>query len=361
MLSTGDEFDYSYDEVGDVVLNGLLGFVYGDDRRMVGNGSRHSFAAAYDGRGFLSEMVSSQELPQGQRNSTHPTYNSAGLLLHRNSGHPPLFLGLGGTSNDLYVFYFAGRPVATLENATARTSTSTLRFLSTDHLGTPVLMTDAGGSQVWQGGFEPFGADYSSSSTPLRLPGQWTDPNWSDDTAGLYYNVNRWYDGGTGRYTQADPLGVEDEIQPYLYVGSKPMQYIDPLGLSKIRNHSCVTIYVKDEHSSSLIKVRPNHYANGDGFYNSSNNSCLGFGGRGNSKGNPAPEVYKVNDWTDVTITGGCNGGCLDFHTSGPVSWTSNTLDWRTGWQGKGFLAKHPDWPKPPTPPSPCCSLANWK
>ena len=348
---------YGYDAAGDVT-SGSMDAVYGEDRRMSGDGSRTGFIATYDGRGFLSQLLLHMR-PQNQRDSTSPTYSSDGRLLHRNTTIAAPF-GVGGSTSDLYVFYFDGRPVATLENLTATSTTSTLSYLTTDHLGTPILMTNTGGSQVWQGGFEPFGADYSSAPTILRLPGQWYDPAWSADL-GVYYNVNRWYDGGTGSYTQPDPLGVEDESQPYLYVGSKPVQYIDPLGLSKIRNHSCVTIYVKDEHSSSIIKVRPNHYANGDGFYNSSNNSCLGFCGRGNSKGNPAPEVYKVNDWTDVTITGGCNGGCLDFHTSGPVSWTSNTLDWRTGWQGKGFLAKHPDWPKPPTPPSPCCSLANWK
>jgi RHS repeat-associated protein len=229
-VSGGDVSGYSYDEVGDVVSSGLLGFVYGDDRKMVGNDSRHSFAATYDGRGFLSEMISSQELPQGQRNSTHPTYSSGGLLLHRNSGHPPLFLGLGGINNDLYVFYFAGRPVATLENATAGTSTSTLQFLITDHLGTPVLTTDTSGAQVWQGGFEPFGADYNSASTPLRLPGQWTDSNWSDDTAGLYYNVNRWYDGTTGRYTQPDPVFLAG-YSPYPYALSDPINIQDRVGL----------------------------------------------------------------------------------------------------------------------------------
>ncbi len=172
--------------------------------------SRFGFTTAYDGRGFLSEWRS-HELPQGQRHSTNPTYSSAGLLLHRNTVHAAPF-GVGGSNSDLYVFYFAGRPVATLENlTTTSTSTSTLRFLTTDHLGTPILMTSTSGSQVWQGGFEPFGADYSSAPTLLRLPGQWYDPLWSTDL-GVYYNVNRWYDAGTGIYTQ--PGSARSRSQP---------------------------------------------------------------------------------------------------------------------------------------------------
>jgi RHS repeat-associated protein len=124
-----------------------------------------------------------------------------------------------------------------LENLTTTSSTSTLRFLTTDHLGTPILMTDTGGSQVWQGGFEPFGADYSSSPTILRLPGQWYDPIWSVDL-GVNYNVNRWYDGGTGRYTQRDPRWNPrrvGELNLFSYVASNPMSSIDPLGLALMR------------------------------------------------------------------------------------------------------------------------------
>lgn len=238
--------DYGYDEAGDVTL-GIVTATYGDDRRMSGNGSRFGFTAAYDGRGFLSEWRS-HELPQGQRHSTNPTYNSAGLLLHRNAVHAAPF-GVGGSTSDLYIFYFAGRPVATLENLTTTTSTSTLRFLTTDHLGTPILMTSTSGSQVWQGGFEPFGADYSSSPTILRLPGQWFEPLWSPDLDGLYYNVNRWYESGTGRYTQPDPLGGvaldprdltlpsqgRERFSFFTYVQGDPVDFADPLGLFKTK------------------------------------------------------------------------------------------------------------------------------
>jgi RHS repeat-associated protein len=265
-ISGGDGVAYDYDEAGDVVLSGVSAFTYGDDHRMSGNGSRLGFTAAYDGRGFLSEMRS-HELPQGQRHSTDPTYSSAGLLLHRNAVHAAPF-GVGGSNSDLYIFYFAGRPVATLDNLTTTTSTSTLRFLTTDHLGTPILMTNTSGAQVWQGGFEPFGADFSTSPTPLRLPGQWFEPLWSDDI-GLSYNVNRWYEGGTGRYTTRDLLTWKSLPNPYIYALADPLLYVDPLGLEPVHNGSGTPVPYKPEVGppGRVWLCMPGDTCNVDGVY----------------------------------------------------------------------------------------------
>jgi RHS repeat-associated protein len=126
-----------------------------------------------------------------------------------------------------HVFYFASRPVAQWSTV------SGLTYLTTDHLGTPVLATDSSGTTIWQGGFTPFGEPYQlmDPSLFLRLPGQWVDSSWSGYGEELYYNVNRWYMPGTGRYTQTDPLQSERSIRPYAYSDDNPMRFIDPLGL----------------------------------------------------------------------------------------------------------------------------------
>jgi RHS repeat-associated protein len=230
---------YSYDETGDLLtplssggdllVSGGGGYTYGDDRRMSGNdvvSSLSHWSATYDGRGFLSEMLSPEEA-LGNHASVHPTYNSGGLLLHRNFNQPS---GFSSIPTDLYIFYFAGRPVATLENVSGGPPSSTLSYLTTDHLGTPILITNTSGSQVWQGGFEPFGDDYSGAPTILRLPGQWVE-----DNSGLYYNVNRWYASGSGLYTQPDPVSVPwgRSMRDFIYGGSAPTLYRDPLGLAQ--------------------------------------------------------------------------------------------------------------------------------
>ncbi|MFH2046633.1 MAG: RHS repeat-associated core domain-containing protein [Pseudomonadota bacterium] len=78
-------------------------------------------------------------------------------------------------------------------------------------LGTPRKMTDSTGAVVWSANYTAFGkatVDPGSTVTNnLRFPGQ-----YFDEETGLCYNWNRYYDPGTGRYTQADPIGLDGGI-----------------------------------------------------------------------------------------------------------------------------------------------------
>lgn len=231
---SGPTMIYDYDAVGEVLDNGSQDFSYGDDRRLSRIGTLWpNTTFAYDGRGYLTESNFTPSF-EGFSDATLPTYSSAGLFLHRYA-HRAEKLRLPPTpesDSDLYVFYFAGRPVATLENVTQNsTTTSTLRYLSVDYLGTPILQTNTSGSQVWQGGFEPFGTDYNSLAPILRFPGQWSDSTWNGNKQhGLYYNVNRWYEDRRGRYTQPDPLGLLGGTNEFIYALSNPSKYIDKDG-----------------------------------------------------------------------------------------------------------------------------------
>jgi RHS repeat-associated protein len=60
---------------------------------------------------------------------------------------------------------------------------------------------------------------------PLRLPGQYFDKETN-----LHYNYFRYYEASIGIYKQSDPLGLETGINTYAYVGSRPLEFIDPTG-----------------------------------------------------------------------------------------------------------------------------------
>jgi YD repeat-containing protein len=137
----------------------------------------------------------------GSAITTTATYGSEGLLyaLQRHTGERH------------HVLHFAGRPVAQLRVPTAGAATFT--YLTTDHLGTPVLAMNQAGATLWRGGFDPFGNDWNGTAGAagvfLRFPGQWEDLTWAGvGTAGLSYNLHRWYERGTGRYERADPLNL---------------------------------------------------------------------------------------------------------------------------------------------------------
>jgi RHS repeat-associated protein len=143
--------------------------------------------------------------------------------------------------------WFNGRPIAQIND------TATVRYTFTDHLGTPILQTGAaiytpcppktqcpgGGSYSypveWRAEYEPYGNIYqlragSPDEQPLRLPGQelaWISQSGTEES----YNIFRWYRSGWGRYTQADPAGVDASINLYGYVSGRPTAAADPLGL----------------------------------------------------------------------------------------------------------------------------------
>ncbi|WP_307744935.1 RHS repeat-associated core domain-containing protein, partial [uncultured Pantoea sp.] len=52
------------------------------------------------------------------------------------------------------------------------------------------------------------------------------------DEAGLHYNLFRYYDPDSGRFTQQDPIGLAGGINLYEFAPNA-INWIDPLGLSK--------------------------------------------------------------------------------------------------------------------------------
>ncbi len=113
-----------------------------------------------------------------------------------------------------------------------RTLTDTLYFYHSDHLGTPLAMTNSSGALVWQAEEYPFGGMYSmpvlTIENNLRFPGQY----WDGET-GLSQNYFRDYDEKAGRYWEPDPLGVARVITTalYLYALDSPISHVDFTGL----------------------------------------------------------------------------------------------------------------------------------
>lgn len=235
---------YDYDAAGnlrslapDGRLSSLSLYSTAADNRLssIGTGNLGGTNLLYDGRGFL-------RLAQWASNSVAetvyltPVYGSAGTLFAKTEATytfsaPP---STPNSETTTRLFYFAGRPVALLS------SESGLQYLSTDHLGTPVLGTDGSGHVASQNAGEPFTMGEDESQI-IHYPGQWSSPAFgSPGSQGeLYYNVHRWYEPQTGRYTQVDPLGTTS-TKPYLYAAANPVRLTDPLGLfQRDPNGSC--------------------------------------------------------------------------------------------------------------------------
>ncbi|MEM6454384.1 MAG: RHS repeat-associated core domain-containing protein, partial [Acidobacteriota bacterium] len=230
----GAALDRPYDDAGRLA------------RQSVGAGALPT-TFRYDGRGYLAEAVgqvpdtsgdalfcdSFESATTGSWSGTGggctvpvvttPTYSSEGVVYSLANGD--------GTRR--HVIYLDDRPVAIVEESSG---TSSVLWLTVDHLNTPVLATDVAGTAVWSGGFAPFGDDYADAQSAgvfLRFPGQWVDAAWDggDGSTELAYNVHRWYQPGTGGYSRVDPLGLYGDPHAYAYSELNPIVQFDLLGL----------------------------------------------------------------------------------------------------------------------------------
>lgn len=127
--------------------------------------------------------------------------------------------------------WFAGRPVAD-ENL----DWSSTRLTFTDDLGTPLLQTDLTAAVTWRAEYEPYGNVYAMRTgargdQSLRFPGQQVVfVNAENDEES--YNIHRWYRSGWGRYTTADPVGLQGGMNLFAYAGDTPTVAADPYGLA---------------------------------------------------------------------------------------------------------------------------------
>jgi RHS repeat-associated protein len=147
------------------------------------------------------------------------------LLVSQPSQGPPLEAGEQGTEKAPITWLFEPESFAPLAKLVGERKYSIL----TDHLGTPYVMADAQGKEIWSADIDLYGARQGGTghaqACPFRFPGQ-----YEDEETGLYYNRFRYYDPEAGAYVSQDPIGLAGGDNLYGYV-SDPHIQSDEFGL----------------------------------------------------------------------------------------------------------------------------------
>jgi RHS repeat-associated protein len=149
-----------------------------------------------------------------------------------------------------------GSALAQIEYPGATPTTGYAYYYHVDQIGLPRVLTNQKGQVVWSAAARPYGdltetttADPVSGRTVvanLRLPGQYDERLLgSVGLQGPYYNWNRWYLPGVGRYLELDPALLRappsslryDGSRPEWnsYVGENPLSFEDVLGLDRYK------------------------------------------------------------------------------------------------------------------------------
>ncbi|MFT4715854.1 MAG: RHS repeat-associated protein [Paracoccaceae bacterium] len=211
----------TYDAAGNVTYDnrsgGGYGYTYNAAGRMASMSINGVTQAEYEYNALGQQVV--RRLTQAGQ-TIHSIYDLEGKRIEEY-----LFDPVASTSTLIREYvWLDGKPVAVIEGGV-------IYYVRADHIGRPVFATDGTAAVVWSASYQPFGGVHVSSGSPidLRFPGQWFQAE-----SGLHQNWMRDYDPTTGRYIEADPLGLVDGPSVYGYALQNPGRYVDPRGEQSI-------------------------------------------------------------------------------------------------------------------------------
>lgn len=116
-------------------------------------------------------------------------------------------------------------------------------FFHKNHLGSITGLTDNDGTTVAEYQYDAFGNAYQrtgsgtfekmDSTTPMLYGNNrlYTGREY-DSEISLHYLRARYYDANIGRFVSRDPIGQNDQINLYRYVGNNPIGFVDLSGKS---------------------------------------------------------------------------------------------------------------------------------
>jgi RHS repeat-associated protein len=116
------------------------------------------------------------------------------------------------------------------------------RYLHADERGSIIAVSNASGQVTQINAYDDYGIPQGKTSSGALFAGGaatsnfgrfgYTGQAWLPEI-GMSYYKNRVYSPTLGRFIQPDPIGYEDGVNLYAYVGGDPINFSDPLGFRK--------------------------------------------------------------------------------------------------------------------------------